>query len=83
MPEVSHSVVRLSVGADVPRASGERAIAEAAPHSLSWPFARTQGVYAAVLWREDEKIVGLIDLEDSLSVCLLPFCLGARTSLRI
>ena len=32
---------------------------------------------------ENEKIVGLIDLEDPLSVCLLPFCLGARTSLRI
>ena len=45
MPEVSHSVVRLSVCADdVPRASGERAIAAesaaAAPHSVGRSRAR-------------------------------------------
>ena len=38
--------------------SAERAIAVV---QFSWPFARTQGVCAAVLRREDEKIVGLID----------------------
>ena len=47
-PEVSHSVVRLSVHLS----SAERAIAVV---QFSWPFARTQGVSA--IWSQNKKIV--------------------------
>ena len=85
VPEVSHSVVRLSVCVDVPLA-GERAIAgeaAAAPHSVGRSRARRAYVRRYSEGGRENRWAYRFGAFSSRSVCLLPFCLGARTSLWI